>query len=150
MDLYVTVLWYEICTFGIYVPFLLWKIDVYITSGFLFLGLLFNVVMDITKWCFGVITCRIVCGCVYISIFMIGGKYFLGFMCIFMQWKIGMYITSDFYTHFGVMNTYHIFFHHDQVWFFWDCVMFDSIFFPQWRFSACGFFHPEIWISWQV
>ena len=48
---------YEVCIFGIYVPFLLWKIDIYIMSVFFIfeLWLLFNVVMDITKWCSGVI-----------------------------------------------------------------------------------------------
>ncbi len=150
MDVYVTVLWYEVCTFGIYVPFLLWKIDIYITSVFLFLGFLFNIVMDITKWCFGVITRRIVCSCVYISIFMIGGKYFLGFMCIFYAMK-DWYVHNIWflYTFWGNEYLSHLFPSWSSL-VFWDCVLFDSRFFPQWRFSACGFFHPEIWISWQV
>ncbi len=37
--MYVTVLWYEVCTFGIYMPFLLRKIDIYITSVFFIFGL---------------------------------------------------------------------------------------------------------------
>ncbi len=112
--------------------------------SFLFLGYdYFNIVMDITKWFFGVITRRFVSGCVYISVFMIGGKYFLVFMCIFAM-KSWYYITSDFSTHFGIINTYHIFFRHDQVCFVWFKVFSTMEVSCLWFFSSRNiYFHDK-------
>ena len=66
------------------------------------------VVMDITKWCFVVITYRITCGYVC-NCFMVRGMYILVFMCI--------YVMKDWYVH----NI--CFFHTVQLWLLVNVVM---------------------------